>query len=97
VIEHGARVGRYFKGRLEGLKEKFSFIRDVRGEGLLLGLDLSCPGKPVVKACMDRGFLINCTQEHVLRFIPPLIVEEALIDSLVACLEEIFGEMKPQQ
>ncbi|MBW1860076.1 MAG: acetylornithine transaminase [Deltaproteobacteria bacterium] len=93
VLENCERVGGYFKNRLLQLKEKYAFIQEVRGIGLLLGLDLSCDGTSVVKKCMDRGFLINCTQEHILRFIPPLVVQEREVDALLACLDTIFEEM----
>ena len=93
VLQNCERVGAYFKERLLELKAKYAFIQEVRGEGLLLGVDLAVDGVPVVKACMDRGFLINCTQEHILRFIPPLIIQEGQIDSLIECLGSIFEDM----
>jgi acetylornithine/succinyldiaminopimelate/putrescine aminotransferase len=93
VLKNCERVGGYFKDRLLDLKEKYAFIQEVRGIGLLLGLDLSCDGTAVVKKCMDCGFLINCTQEHILRFIPPLVVQEREVDALIACLDTIFEEM----
>ncbi len=93
VLQNCERVGAYFKDRLLELKAKYAFIQEVRGKGLLLGLDLSVDGSSVVKACMERGFLINCTQEHILRFIPPLIIQEAQIDALIACLDSIFEEI----
>ena len=58
-IEHCAAVGQYFKGRLEGLARKFDFIREVRGLGLILGLEMDRPGGPVVETCMKEGFLIR--------------------------------------
>jgi len=91
-IDHCRKVGGYFKSRLEELKREHSFVRDVRGYGLILGMELDQPGGPVVKACMDKGFLINCTQDRVLRFIPPLIVQEEEINRLVETLDRIFKE-----
>ena len=93
VLQNCKRVGAYFKKRLLKLKAKYGFIQEVRGEGLLLGLDLAREGVSIVQACMERGFLINCTQEHILRFIPPLIIQEEQIDALIACLDSIFEEM----
>jgi acetylornithine/succinyldiaminopimelate/putrescine aminotransferase len=90
VLENCERVGKYFLERLRGLQSKYPFIGEVRGKGLLIGLDLTCEGMPVVKACLERGFLINCTQGHILRFIPPLIIQEQDIDALVACLDGVF-------
>ncbi|MBW2094534.1 MAG: acetylornithine transaminase [Deltaproteobacteria bacterium] len=93
-VDHCASVGGYFKSRLEELRQKYSFVREVRGYGLILGMELDLPGGPVVNACMDKGFLINCTQEKVLRFIPPLIVQKEEIDPLVDTLDGIFEGMK---
>ncbi|HID28852.1 MAG TPA: aminotransferase class III-fold pyridoxal phosphate-dependent enzyme, partial [Desulfobacterales bacterium] len=92
VLRNCEKVGQYFKDRLLDLKSKYAFVQEVRGKGLLLGLNLTCDGVSIVKACMDRGFLINCTQEHILRFIPPLIVQEGQIDSLIACLDAVFQD-----
>ena len=93
VLNSCQKVGQYFKNQLLNLKSKYSFIREVRGEGLLIGLDLTCDGTSVVDDCMKRGFLINCTQGHILRFVPPLIVKEKDIDGLIACLDGLFQEM----
>ena len=90
VLDHCQRVGRYFKDRLVALKSKYPSIREVRGTGLLIGLELTQDCSPIVEACMRRGFLINCTQEHILRFVPPLIIRKKEIDSLIACLDEVF-------
>ncbi|MDY6987655.1 MAG: aspartate aminotransferase family protein [Thermodesulfobacteriota bacterium] len=94
VLENCERVGQYFRERLLGLKEKYDFVREVRGKGLMIGLDLTCNGVAAVKGCLERGFLINCTQDHVLRFVPPLIIQEKEIDPLVACLDALFSEMR---
>ena len=93
VLNSCQKVGQYFKNQLLNLKSKYSFIREVRGEGLLIGLDLTCDGTSIVDDCMKRGFLINCTQGHILRFVPPLIVKEKDIDGLIACLDGLFQEM----
>ncbi len=89
-IDHCRVVGDYFKGRLEELAKKYDFIKEVRGQGLILGVEMMRPGAAVVKAMMEKGFLINCTQEKVLRFIPPLIVEKEEIDLLVETLENVL-------
>lgn len=96
VLENCQRVGQYFKNQLLRLKARYAFIREVRGEGLLIGADLTCDGMPVVKSCMERGFLINCAQGHVLRFIPPLIIQEKDIDALIACLDSVFQRLSDQ-
>jgi acetylornithine/N-succinyldiaminopimelate aminotransferase len=92
-LEGVRRVGGYFKERLQSLAARFPRVKEVRGRGLLLGLVLDTPGKPVVEACREKGFLINCTQDTILRFAPPLIVTPAEIDQLIPTLQGIFEEM----
>jgi len=94
ILGHCRTVGQYFKGRLEALREKHSCVAEIRGLGLLLGMALTVEGAPVVEACRAKGFLINCTQGNVLRFIPPLIVGEWEIDSLVTALDAILGGLE---
>jgi acetylornithine/N-succinyldiaminopimelate aminotransferase len=97
ILQNCKKVGKYFKDRLLDLKSRYAFIKEVRGKGLLLGLDLTCDGVSIVKTCMEQGFLINCIQEHVLRFIPPLIVQEREIDALIECLDGIFEKVSADQ
>ncbi len=85
-------VGDYFKAQLTALKTKYDAVLEVRGRGLMLGLTLNTEGAPFVKACMEKGFLINCVQEKILRFVPPLIITKAQVDALMACLDELFGK-----
>jgi acetylornithine aminotransferase len=91
IVDHCSRIGNYFKERLLELKERHESILDVRGRGLLLGMKLKMKGAPVVTACMEKGFLINCIQEDILRFIPPLIIGKEEIDSLVLCLDDVLS------
>ncbi len=90
IIENSKKTGDYFKERLLALKDRYKVIEDVRGIGLMLGMKLKINGSPIVEECMNKGFLINCIQENILRFIPPLIITRDEIDALVACLDEIF-------
>ena len=90
IIDHCLQIGAYFKERLLWLKDRHASIADVRGIGLLLGIKLKTDGGPVVKKCMEKGFLINCIQGNILRFIPPLIIDKDEIDSLITCLDEIL-------
>lgn len=90
IIDHCSKVGAYFRERLMWLKNRHESIEDVRGLGLLLGMKLKKKGDHIVTACMEKGFLINCVQENILRFVPPLIIEKKDIDALVTCLDEIL-------
>jgi len=85
-------MGAYLRQKLELLQEKFSFVREVRGRGLILGMELSIEGGEIVKTALERGLLINCTVGKVLRFVPPLIVSKIEIDQMVEILEGIFME-----
>lgn len=85
--------GVYFRNKLNGLKGKYHFIKDVRGEGLLIGLELDFPGADIVKKCFDKGFIINCVMENVLRFLPSFLISNDEIDMLIELLDEIFGEI----
>ena len=91
LFHHCAKIGAYFKERLQDLKAKHGSIVDVRGMGLLLGMKLKVEGDTIVNSCMEKGFLINCIQGNILRFIPPLIIEKEEIDALVVCLDEVLG------
>ena len=91
-LEEVQKVGEYFRQRLMALMEKYAFIREVRGRGLILGIELDFPGGEVVAQCQERGVLINCTAEKVLRFLPPLIVTSTEVDRLIDTLDDVFRE-----
>jgi predicted acetylornithine/succinylornithine family transaminase len=90
-LKNCLRLGEYFIHSLERLKKDFpSSIIEIRGLGLMIGLELTKTGGPIVDACEKRGVLINCTSGNVLRFTPPLIIVEKEIDHLIEVLEDIF-------
>jgi predicted acetylornithine/succinylornithine family transaminase len=94
ILDQCRRMGNYFIRKLEGLKAEFpSIIADVRGMGLLVGMELTRDGMPIVHSCIEKGILINCTAGNILRFMPPLIVTEREIDKLVDVLEHIFDRL----
>ncbi len=90
IIQSVEQLGKHFMERLRSLKKKYAFVKDVRGMGLLIGMELDFEGKEIVTACLKEGFLINCTMDTVLRFMPPLIITEEEIDRLVKTLNAIF-------
>jgi len=91
IVERAARTGAYFKERLEALAARRPSVVEVRGQGLLLGLKLNQDGAPIVNACLERGFVINCVQGNILRFAPPLIISTGEIDALIDCLDTILS------
>lgn len=85
------KKGEYFKDKLKGLKEKYpEKIEEVRGLGLMVGMELKEEGQEIVKKCAEEGVLINCAAKKVLRFLPPLIVEEKEIDYLIEILDKVL-------
>jgi len=92
IMENTVEMGRYLIGRLEGLMERFSIITEVRGIGLMIGMQLSVPAAEIVKKALSRGLLLNVAQDTVLRFVPPLIVTAAEIDEMIQILEGILAE-----
>jgi len=90
IIQNVESLGKHFISGLETLRGKYPFIKDVRGTGLLIGMELDFEGREIVTECLKQGFLINCTVNTVLRFMPPLIISEEEIDQLVDALDGIF-------
>ena len=90
VLDNCRRVGEYFLDRLEGLKAKNPLIREVRGRGLILAIELTVPAAEFVQASMQKGLLINSTGGNVLRMVPPLILTKTDVDKAVGILEEVL-------
>jgi len=90
IIDYCAETGAYFKEKLLELKSRHESVTDVRGIGLLIGMELNIEGAAIVQECMKKGFLINCIQGNILRFAPPLIIKKQDIDALINCLDEIL-------
>jgi len=76
---------------LTKLASKFDFIREIRGEGLMLGIELSIEGASIVTEAMNRGFLINCTHDFTLRFLPPFIITRAQVKEFLRLLEQVLS------
>jgi len=92
VLENARQMGEYFAKGLSDCKARHPVVREVRGLGLLQGMDLDIDGKTIVSECLARGILINGTGEHVLRFVPPLIITQLEIDRLLDTLAQIFSK-----
>ncbi|RPH52001.1 MAG: acetylornithine transaminase [Desulfobacteraceae bacterium] len=90
IVDNCRDTGAYFMERLIWLKSRHTSVKDVRGIGLLIGMELDIEGEPLVNKCLEKGFLVNCIQGNILRFVPPLIICRKEIDSLVVCLDEIL-------
>jgi len=90
VLENVRKVGAYFVRKLHKLKNKCSVIKEIRGRGLIIGVELTEEGADIVKKCMDKGLLINCAGGNVLRFVPPLIITEKDVDVAIGVLGEVL-------
>jgi acetylornithine/N-succinyldiaminopimelate aminotransferase len=84
-------VGGYFRMRLTELARRYSFIREVRGHGLMIGVELEISGKQLVLDGIAAGILFNCTHETVLRFLPPYILTEQDVDQSIAVLDKLLA------
>ncbi|HRF91752.1 MAG TPA: aminotransferase class III-fold pyridoxal phosphate-dependent enzyme, partial [Desulfobacter postgatei] len=93
ILNRTEEIGEYLLGELEALGKKYSFVKDVRGIGLMIGMGLSIPGADIVKKGHERGVLLNVTHDTVLRFVPPLIVTKQEINSMITILDGIFAEV----
>ena len=94
LLPHIHHVGSYFRLLLSDMQRKHSFIKEVRGFGLMIGVAMEIPGKQMVLDAMSEGLLMNCTHDTVLRFLPPYIVTEKEIDAAVKVLGKIFAKQK---
>jgi acetylornithine/succinyldiaminopimelate/putrescine aminotransferase len=88
------RVGTYFRAGLEDLRSRFGFVKEVRGAGLMIGVELDIPGKQFVLDGHAEGLLFNCTHDTVLRFLPPYIITEKEVDRALRGLARVFRKAK---
>lgn len=93
LMQRVTEVGIYFRKQFRRLQRSHpELIREVRGMGLMVGAELSFPGKGVAARMLERGFVLNCTHETVLRFLPPYIIRKQEISSMLSALEEVLLE-----
>ena len=94
LVEKVAQKGEYFIGELQKLQAKYpALVKEVRGRGLILSMELTKEGRPVVEHCLANGVIINCTAGSVIRIVPPLIISKEEIDLVVAALDKALAAM----
>lgn len=94
LVEKVAQKGEYFIGELKKLQAKYpEKVKEVRGRGLILGMELTSEGRPVVEHCLANGVIVNCTAGNVIRIVPPLIIGKDEIDLVVAALDKALAAM----
>jgi acetylornithine/N-succinyldiaminopimelate aminotransferase len=92
LLENVRLRGQRIRSGLERLRSQFDFIREIRGEGLIIGLELSVEGAPYVAEALRRGLVINCTHDFTLRFLPPFIISEAQVQEFLDKLDSILSK-----
>jgi acetylornithine/N-succinyldiaminopimelate aminotransferase len=92
-----SETGSYFRMRLTELAKRYSFIKEVRGHGLMIGMELDFSGKQIVLDAIEQGLLINCTHNTVLRALPPYILTEQDVDRAVRVLDKVLKKAKPPE
>jgi acetylornithine/LysW-gamma-L-lysine aminotransferase len=88
--ERATTLGQYFKGELEVLQKKHKIVREVRGLGLMLGMEMRFDVYNILLGCMDMGVLVLDAGRNVVRFLPPLVIEKEQIDRVVEVLDEVM-------
>lgn len=92
LVDKVAEKGEYFKNELRKLQEKYpDKVTDVRGCGLMLGMEVAGEGKPIVESCLANNVIVNCTAGNVIRIVPPLIISREEIDTVVAALDKALA------
>lgn len=91
LMENAKEIGAYLQSKFEEYKAKYpNLIKEVRGRGLILGMELTRPGREIANECLDYGAIINCTAGNVLRFVPPLNITKAHVDELISVLDKVL-------
>src|SRR6266404_5162178 len=89
------QMGAYFRLKLEEIAKRYSFVKEIRTVGLMIGMELDIPGKQIVLDAMDAGLLLNCTHDTVLRMLPPYIITEKEVDRAASILKRVLKKAKP--
>lgn len=91
--ENAKNMGKYLMEKLSCIKEKLPLIKEVRGRGLIVGAELNIEGKEVVNKALEKGLILNCIGTNVIRFVPPLIINEGHIDQAVSIFEGVLSDI----
>ncbi|MFI5303472.1 MAG: aspartate aminotransferase family protein [Nitrospiria bacterium] len=93
VLQNCNHLGTLIQEKLKKLQARHSFIKEVRGMGLLIGMELLIEGRPIVLKCLEKGLLINCTSEKTLRFAPPLNINSENVDEFMKILGSVLESL----
>lgn len=94
ILENVGEMNKYFLQKMHILKEKYSFIKDIRGLGLMLGMEVSISPKEIVEAALKDGLLILSAGTNVVRFVPPLVIDKKATEEGFAILDKVLKNIK---
>ncbi|MGA7859711.1 MAG: aminotransferase class III-fold pyridoxal phosphate-dependent enzyme, partial [Terracidiphilus sp.] len=94
LLENVNKVGGYLQQELKALAEKRGAGNEVRGRGLIQGIQIEIPARPIVDAALAEGVLFNATQDTVVRFLPPFLLEEKHVDKGIRVLKKMLGKKR---
>ena len=92
LLNNAVKMGGYIKRGIEKLKKKYSFIKEIKGMALMIGVQLDIDGTGIYAECLKEGLLINCTQKSILRIMPPLVITEKEADEAISILDKVFSK-----
>ena len=95
LLDRAVQIGERFRARFTALKEKCPLVTEVRVKGAMIGVELAVEGAAVVQACLEKGLLINCTHQTVLRLLPALTITDEQIDEGCDILADVLLNLKP--
>ena len=96
LLERAVQIGRRFQEFFDGLRPRCPWIKEVRTQGCMIGVELTIDGAGAVKACMERGLLINCTHTTVIRLLPAMNLTDSELEEGCAVLEDVLVTLEPR-
>jgi len=97
LLERVQRVGAYLQEQFKELQKKYKMIREVRGTGFIQAVELDVSARPLVEQGLAEGVLFNVTQDVVLRFLPPFLLEEKHVDKGIRVLKKLLRGLKAKK
>jgi acetylornithine/N-succinyldiaminopimelate aminotransferase len=97
LLDNAARLGKILLEKLTDFEGKYKFVKDVRGKGMMIGIELEMEGAEIVAQARDKGLLINCTADKVIRLLPPITAKLSEVKAAVKILDEILTKIQEQQ
>jgi acetylornithine/LysW-gamma-L-lysine aminotransferase len=92
LAERAERIGGYFKAKLEELQSKYNIVKEIRGLGLMLGMEFRYDVRNIIMKTLENGVLVLDAGRNVLRFLPPLVITKEQVDKALAVLDKVIGE-----